>query len=99
MTVATTVFWRSSRSRIMRSAHMAMTASPSTTSPFSSMTMTRSASPSRAMPMWAPRRRTSSRACSGCSAPTSRLMLVPLGFTPMGKTRAPSSWKTRGATR
>ena len=98
MTVATTVSFRSSLSRIMRIAHMAMTASPSTICPFSSMTITRSASPSRAIPICAPRRTTSARALSGCSAPQSRLMLTPLGFTPMAWTLAPSSWKTSGAT-
>ncbi len=80
-------------------AHIAMTASPSTTWPFSSMTMTRSASPSRAMPMRAPRLTTSAWAPSGCSAPESRLMLTPFGRTPMARTLAPSSEKTRGATR
>ena len=49
--------------------------------------------------MWAPRLTTSSRAASGCSAPKSRLMLTPLGRTPMARTLAPSSEKTRGATR
>ena len=69
MTVATTVFLRSSWSRSMRRAHMAMTASPSTIWPFSSITMTRSASPSRAMPMWAPRRRTSAARVLGVHGP------------------------------
>ena len=82
----------------MRVAHIAITASPSTIWPFSSITITRSASPSSAMPMRAPRRTTSAQACSGCSAPHSRLMLVPFGRTPIGKTRAPSSENTSGAT-
>ena len=82
----------------MRVAHIAITASPSTSSPFSSITITRSASPSRAIPIWAPRFTTSAHACAGCSAPHSRLMLVPFGRMPSGKTRAPSSEKTSGAT-
>ena len=98
MTVATTVSRRSSPSRFMRVAHMAMTASPSTICPFSSITITRSASPSRAIPIWAPRLTTSARAWSGCRAPTSRLMLVPFGRTPIAWTLAPSSEKTSGAT-
>ena len=82
----------------MRVAHIAITASPSTISPCSSITITRSASPSSAMPMRASRRTTSAFACSGCSAPVSRLMFVPFGRTPIGNTRAPSSANTSGAT-
>ena len=78
---------------------MAMTASPSTTWPFSSITITRSASPSRAMPIWALRFRTSAHALSGWSAPTPSLMFTPSGETPMAVTSAPSSSNTRGATR
>ncbi len=98
MTVATTVFFLSSSSRIIRSAHMAMSTSPSTICPRSSTTMTRSASPSSATPMAAPRFTTSARTFSGWSAPESLLMLMPFGFTPMAVTWAPSSWSTIGAT-
>ncbi len=64
MTVVTTVFFGSVPCLSMRSAQSAMTASPSTTWPRSSTMITRSASPSRAMPMAAPLR-TTSRAVLG----------------------------------
>jgi hypothetical protein len=68
ITVATIVFPGSFPIRSMRSAHSAMTASPSTISPFSSTMITRSASPSSAMPMWASFLRTSA-ACARGAAP------------------------------
>jgi len=83
----------------MRVAHMAITASPSTTWPFSSITITRSASPSRAIPICAPRLTTSARAWSGCKAPASRLMLVPFGRTPMAWTRARARRRRGGPPR
>ena len=59
-----------------------MTASPSTTPPFSSTTMRRSASPSSAMPRCAPCFRTCAWRFSGCSAPQPSLMFVPSGLSP-----------------
>ncbi len=52
-------------------------------SPRSSATISRSASPSSAIPISARRASTSRRICSGASAPQSRLMLSPSGDTPM----------------
>ncbi len=77
---------------------MAMMASPATTWPFSSATMTLSASPSRAMPRSAPFARTAAAIPSGCMAPQLSLMFRPLGSTWSGMTFAPSSSKTAGAT-
>ena len=44
------------------------------------------------------RSRTISASCCGEVEPTPRLMLKPLGSTPMGKTSAPSSYSALGAT-
>ena len=60
ITVATTVRPGSSSLASMRVPRMAMISSPSTTRPFSSHRITRSASPSSATPSAAPNRRTSS---------------------------------------
>ncbi len=98
MTVVTTVFFGSLPCLSMRSAHSAMTASPSTTCPRSSTMITRSASPSSAMPMAAPLRTTSRATCSGWSAPMLWLMFLPLGLIPSAITSAPSSPNTSGAT-
>jgi hypothetical protein len=59
--------------------------------------MTRSASPSSAMPRFAPVRFTSACNVCGCVAPTPSLMLKPSGLAPMDTTSAPSSWNTHGA--
>ncbi len=72
-------------------ATMAMIWSPSTTTPFSSQITSRSASPSRAMPMSARYSCTSRAMVSGWVEPHSALMFVPLGATPTGITSAPSS--------
>ena len=65
--------------------------------PFSSTTITRSASPSSAMPIAAPRFTTSAATWSGCSAPASLLMLSPRGLDADRQvTWAPSSRSTIG---
>ena len=54
MTVVTSVPWDSLPLRSIRVAHRTITASPSTTWPFSSQITTRSPSPSSAMPRCEP---------------------------------------------
>ncbi len=60
--------------------------------------MTRSASPSNAMPTWAFCRFISAHICSGWTEPHPRLMLVPSGLQLIENTCAPSSDSTLGAT-
>ena len=72
---------RSLRARLV--AISAISWSPSRISPRSSVMISRSASPSSAMPRSARRASTSRRICSGAKAPQSRLMLSPSGDTPI----------------
>jgi len=72
MTVATSVFRSSVPSAIIFAAHIAMSTSPSTICPFSSATISRSASPSRAIPRCALCFSTSAETCAGWSAPQRR---------------------------
>src|SRR6266481_1694609 len=73
--------------------------SPSTRCPRSSTRMTRSASPSSAMPMSARISRTLRHSASGEVDPHSLLILYPSGSTPMAITSAPSSHNASGTTR
>ena len=73
--------------------------SPSTTRPFSSHAMTRSASPSNESPRSAPRRTVSAAASSGCSAPHPRLMLSPSSRANTVVTAAPHRENISGASR
>ena len=98
MTVATTPPAVSLPRRCQLSAITAMIWSPSTMRPFSSTITTRSASPSSAMPMSARISRTLSHSASGEVEPHLRLMLWPLGSTPILMTSAPSSHSASGAT-
>ena len=98
MTVATTASPLSSPRACRPSAISAINWSPSTSWPFSSTTISRSASPSSARPMSAPLATTVSCKSSGWVEPQSSLMLRPSGVTPSGTTSAPSSHKASGAT-
>ena len=98
MSVVTTVLPLRLPFRIISSAQMAMTLSPSTISPASSQKITLSASPSRAMPRSAPVSRTRFFRSSGLSEPQSVFMFLPSGFTPIVTTSAPSSWNMIGET-
>src|SRR5690606_30144138 len=70
--------------------------SPSQTAPLRSTNITRSPSPSNAMPRSAPVSRTRAASVSGWVEPTLSLMLRPLGSTPIASTWAPSSRSTSG---
>ena len=72
--------------------------SPSITAPFSSTMITRSASPSSAMPISARTSWTLRDRASVDVEPQSWLMLKPSGVTPMEITSAPSSQRASGAT-
>ncbi len=98
LTVVTSVFFFSSLRRTSSPAQIAMIASPSTTSPFSSTTTSRSASPSSARPSCAPCFTTARARFSGYSAPHRALMFLPSGSMPSLMTLAPSSSSTAGAT-
>src|SRR6266702_2242604 len=72
--------------------------SPSTRCPRSSTRMTRSASPSSAMPMSARISRTLRHSAAGEVDPHSLLILNPSGSTPIAMTSAPSSHSASGTT-
>ena len=98
MTVATTPPPLSRPVSAQLEAISAMMWSPSTIAPCSSQMTTRSASPSSAMPMSAPRSSTVLARRAVSVEPQPRLMLKPSGSAPMAMTSAPSSHSTVGAT-
>ena len=96
MTVLTTAPPRS-RPRSWRSiAAIASIWSPSTISPCSSTAITRSASPSKAKPMFAPAAVTAARSSSGCVEPHASLMFEPSGAACSTSTSAPTRAQRRG---
>ena len=98
MMVATTPGLARRPSSFQLSAITAMIWSPSMSWPRSSISTTRSASPSSAMPISARISRTLAPSAAGAVEPHSLLMLKPSGSTPIETTSAPSSQSAAGAT-
>ena len=91
MTVTTTWFFFNAPLSFISIAHIAIIWSPSTLCPFSSQTITLSASPSSAIPISAFSFFTTSIIFSGCIAPQSKFMFNPSGLSLSTITSAPSS--------
>ena len=98
MMVATRVFFSNVLCFSILVASIAMIWSPSSTFPFSSTRIALSPSPSSAIPISAFFSFTNFATTSGWSEPQFEFIFSPLGIIPTGKTSAPSSYNTSGAT-